>query len=344
MAYEVTRDPRYLQILKNAYDYLQTTQCYATGGYGPVERILPPNGNLGKALEYQMNCCEAPCCSWAGLKLSSYLTRFTGEARYGDWAEKLIYNCIGAALPITGRGKHFYYADYRVGAGVKVYSRNAYTCCSGSYIQNVADYHNQIYYRDGSGVYISLYLPSEITWRHPEGEVKLIQETRYPESEIVSLTVQPQQPARFPLKFRVPGWSRGMSAKVNSEATNASYAPGTWGVLERTWNPGDKVELRIPLTMRMTSVDPQHPKRVAILLGPVVMVQEGNVHEPIFRLPEADEDLNKWLVADKTPGYFRLVPPDGQNVMAKFQPFYSVIESLYYRMYFDLDKLPVALW
>jgi hypothetical protein len=37
--------------------------------------------------------------------------KFTGEARYGDWIERLVYNGIGAALPITGNGKHFYYAD-----------------------------------------------------------------------------------------------------------------------------------------------------------------------------------------------------------------------------------------
>jgi hypothetical protein len=30
--------------------------------------------------------------------------------------------------------------------------------------------------------------------------------------------------------------------------------------------------------------------------------------------------------------------------MAKFRPFYSVGGDYYYRMYFDLDKLPVVLW
>ncbi len=38
MAYAASGDERYLTIIKNAYDYLQNTQCYATGGYGP-ERI-----------------------------------------------------------------------------------------------------------------------------------------------------------------------------------------------------------------------------------------------------------------------------------------------------------------
>src|SRR5262249_57229229 len=88
MAYRVTGDAKYLTIIKNAYDFLQNTQCYATGGYGPVERIMPPGGNLGKALEYHQNSCETPCCSWAAFKLGRYLTQFTGEARYGDWMER----------------------------------------------------------------------------------------------------------------------------------------------------------------------------------------------------------------------------------------------------------------
>lgn len=340
MAHWVTRDPKYLRVIRNAYDYLQNTQCYSTGGYGPVERILPPNGNLGKALEYQMNSCEAPCCSWAGLKLTRYLSGFTGEARYGDWAERLIYNCIGASLPIVDRGKHFYYADYRVGAGVKVYSRNMYTCCSGSYIQNMAEYHNQIYFKDASALYVNLFLPSAVTW----GEIQLTQETGYPEKDTTTLTLQMARPATFPLKFRVPGWSRDVSVNVNGAPQTAACTPGTWASITREWRSGDRVEIRIPMSMRWSPVDVQHPKRVAVMRGPVVMVQEGNVHEPVFDLPESAEDLNRWLVPDTPAGYFKVKRPDGANVMAKFQPFYSVIESLYYRMYFDLDKLPVALW
>ena len=122
MAYAVTGDAKYLNIIKNAYDFLQNTQCYATGGFGPVERIMPTNGNLGKALDLQMNTCETPCCSWAAFKLAKYLMQFTGESRYGDWIERLLYNGIGAALPITGNGKNFYYADYRVAGGVKYYA------------------------------------------------------------------------------------------------------------------------------------------------------------------------------------------------------------------------------
>src|SRR5579863_5552203 len=115
MAYAVSGDPKYLQIIRNAYDFLQNTQCYATGGYGPNERFMSSDGSLGKALETRSDTFETMCGSWAGFKLSRYLMQFTGEARYGDWIENLVYNGIGAALPMAAQGRTFYYSDYRFG-------------------------------------------------------------------------------------------------------------------------------------------------------------------------------------------------------------------------------------
>ncbi len=43
--------------------------------------------------------------------MTRYLQEFTGEARFGDWMERLFYNGVGAALPITTGGKSFYYSD-----------------------------------------------------------------------------------------------------------------------------------------------------------------------------------------------------------------------------------------
>ncbi len=285
MAYSATGDARYLQIIRNAYDFLQNTQCYATGGFGPSERIMPANGNLGKALDYHQNSCEAPCCSWASFKLARYLTQFTGEARYGDWVERLLYNGIGAALPIKDNGRHFYYADYRVAGGVKVYARDVYTCCSGTYCQVVSDYPNQIYYRDPSSLYVSLYVPSEVTWSRPNGDVKLTQDNHYPEAETSTFTVDLPRSAEFALNFRVPGWSPDMSVKINGNAANIECKPGTWAVIQRAWNAGDKVEVTIPLHLRFSAVDQWAPQRIAVVRGPVVLVQEANAHEPVFKLP-----------------------------------------------------------
>ena len=50
MTYAITGEPEYLQIIVNAYDWLEKTQLFATGGYGPDERLLPPDGSLGESL------------------------------------------------------------------------------------------------------------------------------------------------------------------------------------------------------------------------------------------------------------------------------------------------------
>jgi uncharacterized protein len=61
MAYSVTGEAKYLQIIKNAYDFFQETQCYATGGYGPGERLVAMDGALGESLQERKDTFECPC-------------------------------------------------------------------------------------------------------------------------------------------------------------------------------------------------------------------------------------------------------------------------------------------
>jgi DUF1680 family protein len=360
MAYDVLGDASLLQIVRNGYDYLQQTQVYATGGYGPNERFMAPDGSLGRALDTRSDTAEIVCGSWAGFKMARYLMRFTGEAKYGDWIERLFYNGVGAALPLTGRGRNFYYGDYRVGGGMKVYNWDTFTCCSGTYIQNMADYYNLVYYRDPSSLYVNLYVPSDVTWPRPEGDVVVEQETLYPEAETSVLTIKTARPAQFALKLRVPGWTRGATITVNGAPANVERTPGTWASIERTWTGGDRVEVTIPLTLRMEAVDRQHPDRVAVMRGPVVLVLEGTYHAAHFRLPDRDDDLASWLVPEKwsrplavltqgtesrdTMSVFRVVPPDKSPVRLKFRPFYDTGEGYPYFMYFDRKGLPYKLW
>jgi uncharacterized protein len=363
MAYEVLGDASYLDILRNGYDYLQAMQLYATGTYGPNERFMAPDGSLGRALETRSDTAEVVCGSWAGFKMSRYLMRFTGEARYGDWIERLFYNGVGAALPLNGRGRNYYYGDYRVGGGMKVYNWDTFTCCSGTYIQNLADYHNLVYFHDANGIYVNLYLPSDVTWTAPNGpgdHITIEQDTLYPEVDTTTLTVRAAKPSRFALRLRVPSWTRGMAVKVNGAAVDVAATPGTWAVVDRTWNGGDRVEVTIPLTLRMEAVDRQHPDRVAVVRGPVVLILEGAYHAGRFRLPDNDADLATWLVPEKwsrplailsegsesraTLSVFRVVPPDKSAVRLKFRPFYDTGEGYPYFMYFDRKTLPYRLW
>ena len=46
MAYAVTGEQHYLDSIRNAYDWLQNVQGYATGGYGPMETTVANRGGL----------------------------------------------------------------------------------------------------------------------------------------------------------------------------------------------------------------------------------------------------------------------------------------------------------
>jgi len=167
-------------------------------------------------------------------------------------------------------------------------------------------------------------------------------ETSYPESDTATLRLALPRASRFALRFRMPGWTRNATLKVNGEAAIEAKAGG-WAEVARTWQDGDRVQIRIPLTLRMEPIDRQHPRRVAVVRGPVVLVMDDWVFETIPRLPEP-ANLEKELVADNASGVFRLAPADGHLVQAKFRPFYAVGEVTPYRMYHDLDSLPIPVW
>jgi len=267
----------------------------------------------------------------------------TGEARYGDWIEKLLYNGIGAALPIVTGGKHFYYANYHLGAAMKTYSRNMFTCCSGTYFQNITEYQNLVYFRDNGGLYVNLYLPSEVEWKAGAAMIKIVQTTDYPEAQTSSLKFSMDKPQPFDLKLRVPSWSQGMRIDVNGAAQSIAAKSGMWATITRTWQTGDKVDITIPLYFRRAPIDRQHLHRVALVRGPVVYAQEV-VHKALSVIPESDEELDKLMKPlDKDPALFLIGNEEPVQQRDAFMPYYRYPEVTNYRMYHD-SEMRRTLW
>ncbi len=329
MTYAVTGDAEYLKAIINAHDYFQRAQCYATGGYGPGESLMSNDGSLGRSLERTVNSFETPCGSWAIFKFCKYLLRFTGEARFGDWMEKALYNGIGASLPMAGRGRTFYYSDYMLGGCHKVYYRDRWPCCSGTYIQDVVDYHDIIYFKDQHNLYVNLFVPSRVAWDLKDDQVEVEQMTDFPETDVTTLTVRPKQAVKFGLKFRVPLWCEGGRASVNGRGLDAAFRPGTWGTIERTWNPGDQVEIQLPMKIRFAPVDRQHPQRVAAVYGPVVLVR----NQETVVVPSLS-DASKWISERGKGLEFRAE----NRSAATFVPFYAIGRRSAYCMHFDVES------
>jgi DUF1680 family protein len=334
-AFLVSGDKRYVEICRNAYDFLQRTQVYATGGYGPEERLMRADGSLGNSLDCCAYHAEIPCGAWAAFKLCRYLMSFTGEARYGDWIETTLLNALAASLPPEPDGKSFYYGDYRLSGGTKQFYWHEWPCCSGSYLQLMAEYYNLIYFKDGGGVYVNLYLPSELRWRNGAAEVRLRQTTRYPEEPRISIEIEVEPPTTFALRLRIPLWARNASISLNGKRLEVASAPGDWATVEREWKSGDSLVLELPMALRTLPVDAQHPHRAAILYGPVVLAQDEACCRRPFRMAK-DTELTKWLVKDGDRLGFRILNGVPERHTRSLVPLYSFPANWPYFVYFDL--------
>jgi DUF1680 family protein len=278
-------------------------------------------------------------------KLGRYLLEFTGEAQYGDWIERVLYNGISAALPMADRqnpyfddiwtlhgwgpdrGRTFYYSDYRLGGGRKDYYPAPWPCCSGTYIQAVADYHNLIYFRDPSGIYVNLFVPSEVRWDHTGSAVIVTQKTNYPEEETTALTIRTSQKSEFNVNLRVPPWAEEASIRINGKSVQTAAYPNTWAVLHREWSDGDLIEFRMPMHLRVNAVDTFHPNRVAVVYGPVVLAQE---QKPVLNLSMQHPDRS----VRQANAPLQFVGSSPKSPMLK--PFYGVGYATPYAIYFEL--------
>ena len=101
-AYLTVGSDKHLRAAKNAFEML-TAQSFATGGWGPDEMLRAPDSDdVYASLTKTHNSFETPCGSYAHFKITRYLLRVTGDSRYGDSMERVMYNTVlGAPSPCT---------------------------------------------------------------------------------------------------------------------------------------------------------------------------------------------------------------------------------------------------
>jgi DUF1680 family protein len=262
----------------------------------------PNSGDVAGSLEQSHSSFETPCGSYAHFKLTRYLLRVTRDSRYGDSMERVMYNTVLGAKPLQADGRTFYYADYNF-KGRKVYSQHRWPCCSGTLPQVAADYRINTYFRDSRGLYVNLYIPSTLQWTQDDAQVVLTQNSTYPFDSVVQFDVKMSQAREFAMSFRIPEWAEGASISVNGRRVQTPTTPGSFASVHHPWNTGDRVELDLPMRMRIEPIDPQHPQTVALLFGPLVLFAITDAQPVLTRaelLAASRSDQQTWQI--KTAG------------------------------------------
>jgi DUF1680 family protein len=183
----------------------------------------------------------------------------------------VLYNTILGAWPVQADGTSFYYSDYGT-TGQKSWHRDKWPCCSGTFPQLAADYHISAYLRSADGIYVNLYAPSRVRWSDGGGRYGLEQETKYPFTNQIQIRVSGSRPKDYALYLRIPGWTApDAELSVNGKRVSDSVRPGTFACIRRTWKDGDRVELELPMPLRLEPVDANHPNLAALVRGPLVL-------------------------------------------------------------------------
>lgn len=277
-AYFVLGDEKYLRAATNGLRMVQE-QSYATGGWGPDEAfVVPGKGLLGASLAKTRSSFETPCGAYGQFKITRYLLRVTRDSRYGDSMEQVLYNTVAGAKPVHPDGVSFYYSDYNNDAAKKVDYKDKWPCCSGTFPQLTADYGISSYYPAKDGIYVNLFLPSKVTWMQNGARCTLSQQTSYPESNTTQLQLESARTEDFTIHVRVPAWAdRNTRISVNGKRVGGELTPGKFLAISRTWKNGDRIEYELGMAARLQPVDPENPRIVALMRGPLAMFGVGSL-------------------------------------------------------------------
>jgi uncharacterized protein len=264
--YEMTGDPALRQMATFFWGEVTGARSFVTGGTSDNE--------AWETDPYQMfdelgaNSHES-CCTYNMLKLTRHLFGWEAAAKYADYYERALWNGI-LSTQNPADAMMMYYVPMKPGMYRTFMTPfDSFWCCTGTGMENHAKYGDSIYFHDGEGLYVNLFIASELDWR--EKGIKVRQETRFPEEAKTALVIGAARPVRLALRVRVPGWAAGTCAvRINGKPYEASASPSSYLTIDRVWKGGDRVEVALPMALRLERL-PDRPDVAAVVYGPIVL-------------------------------------------------------------------------
>jgi DUF1680 family protein len=263
--YELTGSPHLRQAAETFWHTVAERRSYCTGGTSNREHWNSPPGALAHELS---GYTEESCCTYNMQKLTRHLFAWSADPQLGDYYERALFNGIlGVQHPADG-DKLYYLAIE--GGYWKLFGTplQDYWCCTGSMSESFAKLGDSIYFHDDAGVYVNLFIASELHWA--ARGLRLGLETRLPQEDSLRLRVHSAPPGRLVLRVRVPSWSGPATAQLNGHALTAPIVPGSWLTLDREWRDGDELAMRLPMRLH-TAVLPDDASLQAVMYGPLVL-------------------------------------------------------------------------
>lgn len=290
--YAETGDTSLLETLEKLWENVVYEKMYLTGGCGALYDGASPDGSPEQSTitrvhqsygrEYQLPNLTAyneTCANIGNVLWNWRMLNITGEARFADILELVLYNSALSSIGLDG--KTFFYTntlrqlddlpfDLRWSRQREPYI--SCFCCPPNIARTIAEVASYAYSLSEEGVWVNLYGSNALETPH----YKLRQETNYPWDGQVKITIE--KPGEFGLMLRIPGWAGAVEVKINGETAGDTPQSGQYFKIKRNWAAGDEIELNLPLPVRLLEAHPmveESRNHLAVMRGPVVYCLES---------------------------------------------------------------------
>ena len=274
-----TGDTELFDAMERQWSATIARRTYLTGGMGSHHQ----DEAFGQDFELPSDraYCET-CAGVALVQLSWRLLLATGDAKYGDMIERVLYNVVATSPSDDGRA--FFYSNtlhQRSPGDVPPVDEQvprassslrapwfAVSCCPPNVARTLASLGAYLATSTTVGVQLHQYAESVVS----SGAVVLSVSTRYPSEGDITIEVL-ESAGPFELALRVPAWATG--ATLTRAGETRVVEPGMAAV---TASSGERIVLRLPLEPRFTFPDERVDAvrgTVAVERGPVVYCLES---------------------------------------------------------------------
>ncbi len=285
----LTGDEDYKKALDILWNNVVGKKMYVTGGIGSR------GGGESFGNDYELPNASAyseTCASIANALWNHRMFLLTGDAKYLDVLERVLYNGILSGIGLTG--DRFFYTNPLASYGQD--KRSLWftcACCPSNVTRFVPSVPGYVYATHGNDLYINLFVENAADIQTDSQTVHVKQTTDYPWGGKISITVDPEKEQSFAVSVRIPGWARNQPVptdlysflKVSDEKSRLQVngEPQDFVVesgfvrIDRRWTKGDTIALELPMPIRRVL---SHEKvednagRVALQRGPLVYCTE----------------------------------------------------------------------
>jgi uncharacterized protein len=300
-----TGDRGLLEAVAEQWRNTVAARAYLTGGMGSRHT----GESFGDDFELPPDRAYAETCAGvAAVMLCWRLLLATGEARYADAIERILYNVVATSPALDGHS--FFYAnplqqrsaaapadgdaESPHAAGGQRSRWFSVSCCPTNLARTLTSLAAYIATADDHGVQLQQLTACTVRTTLPDGRaVGMRVETDYPWSGTVTVRVEESGGGPWRIGLRVPPWANGAvlthagrRQPVGPDGATLGAVPGYVSV-EASWQPGDEFRLQLPTEPRWTRPDPRIDAVrgcVAAERGPLVYCAESVGQDPAARL------------------------------------------------------------